>query len=220
MRVNTKENFGRNFIWPAIFSLVLAACAADRPADYREAYPLVVGGETLSLSLDVPLGKETLPADEIDGFRRFVLDFVNRGRGAMVVETASSGNVELGLARVRWVKKLLREAGVLPREIMVRQGDAPDQENGVVVLTYSANAVQVPECGDWSAHEAFNPSNRRTTNFGCSVQRNIGLTVADPGDLKRAKTMTSRPPDRVLGVITGHRAGTPTGAAHSTGSSE
>ncbi len=168
-----------------IVSLAITACEdPKRAADYRETHPLIVVKERLSLSINVPGGDGALSAEDADGLRRFVGDYLDRGQGRMVVEVDD--------ARVRRLHGLLRAAGLRSREIAIRQGSGGATDAGLAVLSFVASAVKVPDCGDWSSSVGLNWSNRIHTNFGCSIQRNIGLMVVNPADLSGPATMSYR----------------------------
>ena len=174
------------FLFGAVMvSLVLTACEdPKRAADYREANPLIVVKERLSLSINVPAADGALSVEDADGLRRFVGDYLDRGQGRMVVEADD--------ARIRRLHELLRAAGLRSREIAIRQGSAAASDARLAVLSFVASAVKVPDCGDWSSSVGLNWTNRRHTNFGCSIQRNIGLMVVNPADLSGPATMSYR----------------------------
>jgi len=79
------------------------------------------------------------------------------------------------------------------------------------MLTFTANVAQVPTCGDWSENVAFNPTNNPYPDFGCSNRRNLGLTVADPGDLIDAQPMTGTGAARRDTVLDSYNSGEPIG---------
>ena len=170
-------------IVPVLFSLAVTACEdPKRAADYREAHPLIVVKERLSLSINVPDADGALSAEDADGLRRFVGNYLDRGQGRFVVEADD--------ARMRRLHGLLRAAGLRSREIAVRQGSGGATDARLAVLSFVASAVKVPDCGDWSSSVGLNWSNRNHTNFGCSIQRNLGLMVVNPADLSSPATMS------------------------------
>ena len=203
-----------HFILLAGFLPAVTACDTPPANDYREAYPLVTGTEAVSMSISVPFGKEEVSAEDMDNIGRFVDDYVNRGNGLVVLET---GNDEgsAAAARIQRVQTALRNAGLQAKEIRLKTNSSRVSGDDDVMLSFSANAVKVPECGDWTSESSHNWTNRRHSNFGCSVQRNLGLTVADPGDLKKAKPESGTSASRINRVITGHQGGTATGGVHS-----
>lgn len=49
--------------------------------------------------------------------------------------------------------------------------------------------VLPPNCPNFSAPSNSNNNNYTDSNFGCATQRNLGLMLADPGDLLRGRTL-------------------------------
>jgi len=211
------KRFAKALLCPAAFTLVLAACEAPKSsADYRDDFPLTVGVETVTLPLVIPFSSKEFPAQEGDRLKSFVNDFINRGNGRITIETGSERDGgSLVSSRIHQVQKALTNAGVSYREITFKTNSPLITGYGNVTLSFLANTVDVPECGDWSTSASYNWTNRRHYNYGCAIQRNIGLMVADPGDLKRPKPVSGKSAYRVNGVITHHRTGTATGAANS-----
>ncbi|HEY9164501.1 MAG TPA: CpaD family pilus assembly lipoprotein, partial [Magnetovibrio sp.] len=66
-------------------------------------------------------------------------------------------------------------------------------------------------CGNWQENQAFNPTNNPQPDFGCSNRRNLGLTVADPGDLIDAQPMSGRGAARRDKALDSYNAGEPIG---------
>lgn len=200
----------------AVFSLALTACETPPAADYRDAYALTVGTEAVSMSISLPFGKEEVSAEDADNIERFVNDYVNRGNGQVTLETGvDKGEGSAVAARVQRVQTALMKAGLQTNEIRFKTNSSRVAEYGDVILSFSANTVKVPECGDWTSASSANWSNRPSSNFGCSIQRNLGLTVADPGDLKKAKPESGTSSNRINKVITSHGSGAATGGVHS-----
>ncbi len=74
----------------------------------------------------------------------------------------------------------LRRLRVLPLRIEFGI-DAPVAEAvKVIVRRY---VVTLPECPDWSGRPGLSYDNTPTSNFGCATATNLGLMVADPGDI-------------------------------------
>lgn len=79
------------------------------------------------------------------------------------------------------LRKLDLPTGLLP--------DVPAKENwdGTVEIVLGRYIVIPPDCPDWSKRADGDPANRRSSNFGCANTVNLGLMVADPGDLVRGR---------------------------------
>ena len=193
-------------VWPVLLTLALVACEAPKQAaDYRDAFPLVVGTEALSLSIADPSAGATLAAPDVKGLEGFIRVYLDRGEGPLVAET--------GADKAARVRELLIDAGLRSPEIVIRPAGTAVSAGKSAVLTFAANTVKVPECKDWSAPATYNWSNRRSGNFGCSFQRNLGLMVEDPGDLAKPRIFSSKAAPHANQIIYNYdpAAGEPTG---------
>jgi len=52
-----------------------------------------------------------------------------------------------------------------------------------VVLLAERHVVTLPSCPDWSKPSGADGANTAASNFGCATATNLGLMIADPGDL-------------------------------------
>jgi pilus assembly protein CpaD len=67
-----------------------------------------------------------------------------------------------------------------------RDGSPTDTTVAVAVGRY---VVTPPKCPNWTKPPAFDPENTTSSNFGCATETNLGLMVADPGDLIRGREL-------------------------------
>ena len=189
------RHFRGHFLALAVVSLVLSACEQPKHApDYRQAFPLVVSKETVSLPVNFSSGERGLSGQVALDFERFVVDYHNRGRKALMIETGVGKAARSGAEKAR---KMLMKAGVSSAEISITRGGP----GGGVVLSFAAYKVKVPECGDFSSMMSQNWTNTRDSNFGCATQRNLGLMVRDPGDLKQSQPVSDRPAKLTVNTI-------------------
>ena len=192
-------------VWPLLLALALVACEAPKRAvDYRDANPNVVGKETHLLTIRVPPSGVALADRDAGGLERFLRVYLERGQGPVMAETPAVSGLR--------VRELLIGAGLRSPEIVIRSADTGASSQGAV-LTFVANTVKVPECEDWSSKSTYNWTNRRHSNFGCATQRNIGLTVANPGDLAKPRTLSHRAAPQANHIIYNYtpEAGQPAG---------
>ena len=82
-----------------------------------------------------------------------------------------------------------------------------------MVVSYDKLVVRLPACGDWSKESRHNLFNTVPSNYGCSVQRAVGLMVADPGDLIGPRPIGPQDAQRSSTILQLYRAGEVTGAA-------
>jgi len=76
-----------------------------------------------------------------------------------------------------------------------------------ISLIVGRYVVLPPNCPDLSRPTTTNPGNLPDSNFGCSTQRNLGLMLADPGDLLRGRTLGPGDGEALSGGIRRYRAG-------------
>lgn len=173
-----------------VLALALTACETpERSVDYRQNYPIKVASERVAITILVPdAGKAMEPMDETR-FNRFLRDYVGRGRGRVEV-SAPLGEGEVAAMRVRKIQSFLNRQGLSGHQVLFNSSGV--KESRRITLTFAANKVIVPTCRDWQKGPGFNLKNLPDHGFGCSYQRNLGLMVADPGDLVQARPMTGR----------------------------
>jgi len=200
----TMKNTVGRLLFVGLVATVAVGCSSSGPEpkvegyDYRQTHKVQVKREQVSVSIVLPAqGMELSPGDQ-RRFHMFIRDFVQRGRSAVTVEST----------QVQQALGILLANGLREGEINI----APDTTVAApnAVLSFTANTTVAPECGDWSADALeSNPSNKPSKNFGCAVQRNIGQTVADPGDLIQAQPGTGGAASRTDEAIRAHQSGAP-----------
>lgn len=191
-------------------ALALAGCysgAPGHPLSPQEMHPLKVSQTAMTLALDLPAQTTALSPDDAARFDRFVDDYMSIGGGPLEViaaerETASSPRIAL------LTERAIRR-GVNAKEIKLRTASLGAGQPQPVVLSYRRYLVELPRCGNWNDTPSFNPSNANGANFGCSVQRNIGQMVANPGDLEQQRplgSVSATRTDRVINLYNQGRA--------------
>ncbi len=196
-------------------ALILAGCSYDvyenpkvGKADYRDGYPLKVRLATAVLATG-PVSRIKVPGSrERNRLRGFVTDYLRRGRGPLEVSLGGNGTQDAVLQ----LRAVLAEEGVRPADIEFKPAASKAAGDGKLIFRFSGYVVSVPECGDWSGAAGFDPSNMPHTNFGCSYQRNMGLMLADPGDLVEPREPVRMDSQRSDAAIKAYRAGASAGA--------
>ncbi|MHA1566394.1 MAG: CpaD family pilus assembly lipoprotein [Alphaproteobacteria bacterium] len=80
-------------------------------------------------------------------------------------------------------------------------------DTGGLRLIVGRYLVTPPNCPNWGKPSFRDPMNTTGSNFGCANQVNIGLMVADPGDLVRGRRLTPGMGAAAALGITRYRAG-------------
>jgi pilus assembly protein CpaD len=202
-------------IAPLLGALLMAGClSAERSWDYRVNNPIVVSKETVSLVVSMPPGRYGLSGEDRVRLNRFLRDYIRRGRGVLKINVAPiPGDDHLTKERNDQIRQLLRRAGMRAKEFDIVVGQTSDMDG--VFLAYGAHRASVPSCTDIAWGPTFDGSNYPINSFGCAYQKALGATIADPGDIVKAKDSGGKPVHRDVDIIRRHRAGQPTGATKS-----
>ncbi|HUZ73006.1 MAG TPA: CpaD family pilus assembly lipoprotein [Stellaceae bacterium] len=191
--------------------LALAACSEPIQQDYTKRFPIGAKPETVSLTAPDRGSAEPLAGGaDAARFRMLVAGYLDRGHGPLTI-TIAAGAPETQAAALR---HRLVAAGIPASAIQVERGGR--DARGTITLRYTRYAVVLPTCGDWSAPMGFNPSNLDDPEFGCSVQRNLGLMLADPGDIVSMRTPQPTDSANAERVIRAYRSGAVTEAKQGT----
>lgn len=178
-----------------------ASMTSDEPTRYdpRLQNPIQVARQQVSVTIELPAEGTALSPEDSRRLRAFVRDFAERGRSAVMVESHLAERA----------RQVLEAQGLHANEIVIMPETTVKAPTAM--LTFSANVAQVPTCGNWQESMTFTPSNNPSPDFGCSNRRNLGLTVADPGDLIDSQPMSGHGAARRDTVIDSYSSGAPIG---------
>ena len=189
---------------PALAAVVLLVGCEPPPVDVRQAYPIKVQPETVSLTANYAGGRPPFAPEQ---FNALVGGYLQRGHGPITISAAPATP---GEAHVGEMRERLIAAGVPASAIA--EAPAGQATASTITLSYLRYNVVVPVCGDYSQNLSIDFYNVPPPNFGCAVQRDIGLMVADPGDLVSAHAMTSTDAQNSERVLSLYRTGQPPAA--------
>lgn len=115
------------------------------------------------------------------------------------------GDDALARQRAEALSNLIRRRLPTVRTAIRRLPDGPGNNRARLVV--GRYVVVTPECGDWSKPSGTDIWNRPSSNFGCATTANLGLMVADPGDLIRGRQLTPGIGGRAVLGLDSYRAG-------------
>jgi pilus biogenesis lipoprotein CpaD len=188
----------------------LAACAekpeTSRVISQQSAIDAELVTFGVNLKFDVKEGK-AFANDEIN-FRRYIKEFLQRGRSKLNFATAASAKIETEHV----VLSRLIAGGIPPDSIVVKRGQAQATDAQGVEFSFQGYVISVPKCGNWFGETGHNPSNSSHVNFGCSYYRNLGLMLSDPGDLRAPQGIVASDARRMDNVIRVYRDGSAAGS--------
>lgn len=203
------QSISRRIYGALAVGLVVASCAPTPGTEEpSERFPVKAEAATFSVALGLRDVGGTVYMRNETVFRKFVKEYLRRGRSALVVATTAPVNAAADQA----VVARLRSEGVRKSAIVLLPGKAPSTDGQGAVFSFRGFMVSVPECGNWKGETGFNPTNLPHTNYGCSYHRNIGLMLADPGDLIAPDGVVEADARRMDNVIRIFREGKGAGA--------
>ncbi len=207
----------------ALLALV-AACTtpdfrfASSPADgssARERHPIVVDRSTATLKLPAtsPAGAALDDADR-SRLDAFLADYGARGRGQILVIVPGHG-ADKAAARARG-EEIARYASSKATGSDVSLGLDPSDGGSEITVLFNTYAVRASTCRDWSKESSHDPTNTSPPDMGCSLQRSLGLMVANPADLVTPRAVDLHDTQRSNLVVQLYRAGKATVSATSS----
>jgi pilus assembly protein CpaD len=88
--------------------------------------------------------------------------------------------------RAEAVSEFLAINRVDATDLLSRVGDSPSSDNAVTVVV-RRHVVTLPACPDWTDKPGDNATNQPMSNWSCATATNLGMMVANPGDLARGR---------------------------------
>lgn len=127
-------------------------------------------------------------------------------------------NLELAARRAEAVRRLLHAQGFERVEMhetaygeraprATASAEEAWRQNRRVEVVVDRHLVVLPPCPDWSRRSGTDFANQPHTNFGCAVQTNLGLMIAEPRDLERGRPLGPADGTREAEAIVRYRAG-------------
>jgi pilus assembly protein CpaD len=161
--------------------MLLGACATETEYWSPQEAPKEnkVSWVTFNHPVGFPSSASSLSLAERARISRFLAE-IDFGGSDRVFIRARRG---LENRQVAAVAKYLRTRRLKPKIVVAR--GATDAVS-VVIGRY---LVTSPRCPDWTKQPGLDSANRRSSNFGCATTTNLGLMVADPGDLVQGAPM-------------------------------
>ena len=125
---------------------------------------------------------------------------------------AENTPAKLAIERAAALREVVASHGVEVEyqgpKVAGRSAVLPDPSARDTALLFVAHyEVTVPGCPDWRKPYMADFSNTESSNFGCANAVNLGLMVADPGDLARGKAFADADGTRSAKAINDYRIG-------------
>lgn len=162
------------------FALLAASACAPTQSYWSETQAKKENKvEPVRLLHDVkfPSGTQLTPTEmaQLDGF--IARHDIGYGDRVYVLTDAKTAN-DAGSQRTTTVLRYMAAHGIKAAGL-----PSPEAQPGLVRIVVNRYVVVVPNCPDWSKPSTSDYSNTAMSNLGCSTTANLGLMLADPGEL-------------------------------------
>lgn len=190
----------------AVLAVIVAGCA-QTVADWTPApapHDLQVKWVTHEHSISFNNRANLLSNQASRSLDRFLSEIELRPSDRLFVDVGPQSGEVVSDARVGAINEQLRHyvPGSQATAITGEKGT-----NNKINLIVGRYVVLPPNCPDFSRPTASNPGNQQDSNLGCTTQRNLGLMLADPGDLLRGRTLGPADGAAQSRIIRENRAG-------------
>lgn len=190
----------------AVLAIIVAGCAqtvADwTPADTPNE--LEVKWVTHEHSISFASPTKLLTNQESRSLDRFLGEIDLRPSDRLFVDVGPQSGDIVADQRVGVINEKLRHYVPSAQALVITGEKGSNNDIRLIVGRY---VVVPPNCPNLSKPSASNPGNFNDSNFGCSTQRNLGLMLANPGDLLRGRTLAPGDGEALSRGIRAYRAG-------------
>lgn len=170
----------------AVAAALLAACAPQTSQWSHVDAPIENQVTLVRLSHNVQFraNEERMSAPETARLAAFIRD-QNVGYGDQILLVGGEG--ALAGRRQESVATVFARGGLrVVRDVQIEGVSTSPDEVRIVV---GRHVVTPPDCPNWSKRSDDDFGNTRSSNIGCATATNLGLMVADPGDLLIGRTL-------------------------------
>ncbi len=190
----------------AALAVIVAGCA-QTVADWTPAATpneLQVKWVTHEHSISFNRPANLLTNRESRSLDRFLSEIDLRPSDRLFVDVGPQSGEVVSDTRIGVINEQLRHhvPGAQALAITGEKGSASN-----IRLIVGRYVVLPPNCPNLSRPSSSNPGNFNDSNFGCSTQRNLGLMLADPGDLLRGRALGPADGQALSRSIRAYRAG-------------
>jgi len=190
----------------AVLAVIVAGCA-QTVSDWTPAastHDLQVKWVTHEHSVSFNNRENLLTSTAARSLDRFLNEIDLRPSDRLFVDVGPQAGEVVDDGRVDAINQQLRHYFPNARATAITGVKGTNNQINLVVGRY---VVLPPNCPDLSRPTAANPGNYTDSNLGCSTQRNLGLMLADPGDLLRGRPLGPADGESLSRGIRNYRAG-------------
>lgn len=190
----------RGKIYLAILLLSLGACTREEAAWTAAEAPnrLQVDWRSEAFVASFPSGAAQLAPDERAKLGRFLDASLRTGDERITLSPPPDADRALTGRRIDHLRQIV--AAAAPRRPVTVAPVADSRlSSGTALVVIGRYVVSTPSCPNWRKPSGIDAANQPSSNLGCANESNLGLMVADPGDLVAGREL-----DRADGEAMNH----------------
>ena len=190
----------------AAFAIIVAGCA-QTVADWtpeQTSNELQVRWVTHEHAISFSPAASLLTKQESRSLDRFLSEIELRPSDRLFVDVGPQTGEVVADARIGAINQQLRHYVPNAQALAITGEKGSTTKIRLIVGRY---VVLPPNCPNFSRPSSSNPGNAADSNFGCSTQRNLGLMLANPGDLLRGRPLGPADGEALSRGIRDYRSG-------------
>jgi pilus biogenesis lipoprotein CpaD len=171
-----------------IVSILILSSSCKHRYDFREEHPITVYENEVTLAL------KTDGVDDVEAAKKLrdsVDDYLKKGDGYInIFVPFALGQKDVAYNKANEIAEKIENLGVNSSKIVINLSPIDNRTTKMKspYVKFTLYGVELPQCVNWES----NSSNLPVANFGCSIQRNVGLMVENPKDLLEARKADAR----------------------------
>jgi pilus assembly protein CpaD len=185
-------------------SVPLAGCErldnelAAELSEPTRRHPISFASAPETLFVEVPRDSRELSPDQEADVYRFVQRYKAESSGPLRIGAPKSISGHLKSSGIgRQIEAIVRGSGIDANAVETsRSAGLSPTGTPALALSYDKVVALAPQCPDWATNVGENHERLPYNNWGCSMQRNIALNVANGRDLQQAQQETPRSAER------------------------
>lgn len=202
-----------------VTALAVAGCQAHKTplhtasipkTSIEDRHPIKLAGDAVRHDILVGPKRGHLNRKDRDHLTVYVNGYLKNGGGPLLVRVPTGTvNAAASLQALSDVREVFDHVHLDPRTVNIVEY-TPHGRAGTpypIVLSYQVYQTVLPECGYITDNLSDTRENQPSDNFGCATQRNLGLMVSNPSDLRVPRHRTPSDMQRRSTVFDDYRSG-------------
>ncbi len=198
----------------ALSVITLAACGGPPPVyDASQHFPLSVTQQRAVAVIDEPAPGRPLSKSGLLSLEQVRHQHLYRGAGPVQISIAAPPGRAARARATAFARQVASALNLPVSDLVVTLVGTKVQRPGAALVQAPIWVAKVPTCGEFKRQPTPDFNNGNMPNFGCSIQRDVGLMLQNPSDLVRMRKDTGADAARAVDVMGKYEKGQTTNSA-------